>query len=106
MVLISCIQFMAIFTFTLIKDRLFSLKFDVKIDHVLAKSSQEAEMFIYNIDCTIKNIYDVRNKLGQLKPGELRERFDLDTWNDFMNVIEFQQRQSCFEAFMSEPFYN
>ena len=63
-------------------------------------------MFIYNIDCTIKNIYDVKNKLGQLRPNEHRERFDLDTWNDFMNVIEFRQRQSCFEAFMSEPFYN
>ena len=63
-------------------------------------------MFIYQIDCTLKNIYDIRNKQGQLRPNERRKRFDPDIWNDFMNTVEMEKRQSCYEAFNSEPFYN
>ena len=58
MILISCIQFLAIFTFTLIKERLFSLQFDVRIEQVLKRKEIEAEMFIYQIDSTMKNIFD------------------------------------------------
>jgi len=36
MVLISFIQFLAIFTFTLIKERLFSLQFDVKLQETIS----------------------------------------------------------------------
>ena len=53
----------------------------------------------------MKNIYENQLSRG-LVVSKQRGRFDPMVWNDFMNTIEMEQRQSCYEAFMVEPFYN
>ena len=42
MVMIMFIQLLAIFTFTIIKDKIFSLSFDVKLDDLLVATATEA----------------------------------------------------------------
>ena len=90
MLLISCIQFMAIFTFTLIKERLFSLQFDVNLQQVLSKTEKEAQMFIYQVDCTMRNIYENQKVQGLDVKRLKRIRFNEDKWNDFINTVEMQ----------------
>ena len=46
MLLIMFIQLMAIFTFTLIKDKIFSLYFDIDLLDVIKDGVHEAEMFV------------------------------------------------------------
>ena len=90
MILVAFILFLAIFTFTMIKTQLFSLQFDTRLPEILSRKEKEAEMFIYQIDITMKNIFDSRRKQGQIKVNEHRKRFDPDIWNNFMNTIEIE----------------
>ena len=50
MALILFLQLMAIFTFSLIQDRLFSLQFDLKLKEVISSAVGETEQFIQSLD--------------------------------------------------------
>ena len=68
---------MAIFTFSLIQDRLFSLHFDIKVKDVIAKNIAETEYFTQQLDQVQKRQYD--NKKLNLEKGQKQpERKHLD----------------------------
>lgn len=54
MALICFLQVMAIFTFSLIQDRLFSLQFDIKMKDVISKVNEETQEFVQKLDRVMK----------------------------------------------------
>lgn len=66
MTLLWGIQFVAIFTFTLIQDRIFSLQFDVKLNSLVNAARDEATIFLHEVDMGMKRQFDHKRKQGKL----------------------------------------
>ena len=77
MALVCFLEVMAIFTFSLIQDRLFSLHFDIKIKDIVAKGIAETEYFTQQLDQVKKRQYD-HKKLNLEKGQKQPERKHLD----------------------------
>jgi len=66
MLLIMFIQLMAIFTFTLIKDKIFSLYYDIELLEVIKDAVNESEMFVQAIDLVMLNQFKGKKKKKQI----------------------------------------
>ena len=64
MTLVMLIQFIGIFTFTLIKDRIFSLKLDIQLSAVLSELEMNTQLFLQRIDKVMRVQWE--HKKGQL----------------------------------------
>lgn len=60
------IQLMAIFTFTLIKDKIFSLYYDIELLEVIKDAVNESEMFVQAIDLVMLNQFKGKKKKKQI----------------------------------------
>jgi len=102
MLLMMCIQFLSIFTFTIIKDSMLSLVFDIKLSDVVADIIGNAQDFIHELDNIMKRQFD--NKRNENRTG-VRMRLDDKYYEAAMTAIDTQARHSCYDVFYKEPFY-
>mmetsp|Transcript_1162 Transcript_1162/g.1535 ORF Transcript_1162/g.1535 Transcript_1162/m.1535 type:complete len:147 (+) Transcript_1162:167-607(+) len=107
MTLIFFLQFIAIFTFSLIQDRLFSLHFDVTLQQEVGKMTSEMTIFMNEIDIILRRSWEKRRK-NTPKGRSIPERVVLDqeVWDSVIMTVETSVRHSCYEAFIEQPFYS
>ena len=106
MTLICFLQIIAILTFSLIRQRLFSLHFDVELKKVVANAVSGTQDFLNDIDCILGKITEHKKKtLKKGAPPPERISLDESIWHDVLNTVEISVRHSCFNAFVKEPFY-
>lgn len=106
MALIFFLQFIAIFTFSLIQDRLFSIVFDVKLNKIVSEALYETEIWLNEMDLVLRRAYENKKK-NLPKDAKLPDRrlFDDQVWQDVIASIETTVMYSCYEAFVKHSFY-
>ena len=62
MALVFFLEFMAIFTFSLIQNKLFSIQYDVKLKEIVGKAVAETEVFLSDIDRVLKKMWEKDRK--------------------------------------------
>ena len=92
MTVIMMLQLLAIFSFTLIRDKIFSLQFDVKLSEIIQSKREEVELFLFDIDLAMKRQSEILVNLGRVQlPDQIYE--------DSINSIETMVKFSPFEDF-------
>jgi len=86
MALLFFLLFMSIFTFSLIRQRLFSLQFDIKLNEYVSKIVQGTQLFLNDIDRILGKINESKRKklsvgAADLPAFQLHEQLSLDVIN-------------------------
>lgn len=99
MMVIMMLQLFAIFSFTLIRDKIFSIQYDVNLEEVIKKREEDVELYLFNIDRVMKRQSEY---LSNLKRKRLEDSF----FEDSINSISTSIRYSPNEDFHEKHFYN
>ena len=101
MTLIFFLLFFAIFTFSLIQDRLLSIVFDVNLQTVVNNTVSATEIWLNEMDLVLRRAWENKKK-NLPKHASMPDRSTLDekVWKDVICTIETHTRHSCFVAFI------